>query len=211
MKLASCSLTQMMRLARLSLVLLPLEFRFSPGEGDVSKSNHVLYLSLHCDAEEGNEVHDQDGPEDRDVEELPEGTEECNRRGLGGGVPELELGQPPDEGPELLVLVGRKHVWTIFISIQLCHCRIYFGSEEGQEKIKMVDCKSIGHDVPTLGYHDPANEGAEEQHRGHPPAGGVGGPPVEHQLVGLSQSFEESDHHVWPLPQDILPRVFHHL
>ena len=72
-----------------------------------------LYLSLHCDAEEGNEVHDQDGPEDRDVEELPEGTEECNRRGLGGGVPELELGQPPDEGPELLVLVGRKHVWTI--------------------------------------------------------------------------------------------------
>ena len=71
-------------------------------------------MSLHCDAEEGNEVHDQDGPEDGDVEELPEGTEECNRRGLGGGVPELELGQPPDEGPELLVLVGGKHVRTIY-------------------------------------------------------------------------------------------------
>jgi hypothetical protein len=54
----------------------------------------------------------------------------------------------------------------------------------------MVDCKSIGHDVPTLGYDDPANEGAEEHHRGHPPAGGVGGPPVQHQLVGLQKNKE---------------------
>merc|ERR1719341_401427 len=179
--------------------------------GMLKNSYHVFYLPLHSDAEEGYEVHDQDGPEDGDVEELPEGTEECNRRGLGGGVPELELRQPPDEGPELLVLAGGKHVWTIFIGIQLCHCWIYFRSEERQEKIKVVDCKSIGHNIPALGYQDPPHEGAEEQHRGHPPAGGVGGPPVEHQLVGLSQSFEEGDHHVWSLPQDILPRVFHHL
>ena len=67
-----------------------------------------LYLPLHGDAEEGDEVHDEDGPEDRDVENLEKGTAEGDCGGLGGRVPELELGQPPDERPKLLALVGRQ-------------------------------------------------------------------------------------------------------
>jgi hypothetical protein len=68
----------------------------------------VLDLPLHRDAEERYEVHDEDGPEDRDVEQLEKGTEEGDGGGLGGRVPELELGQAPDERPELLALAGRQ-------------------------------------------------------------------------------------------------------
>ena len=67
-------------------------------------TSSYLNLTLHGDAEERDEVHDQDGPEDRHVEKLKEGADEGDEGGLGGGVPELELGQPADEGPELLVL-----------------------------------------------------------------------------------------------------------
>ena len=67
-----------------------------------------LDLSLHRDDEEGDEVHDEDGPEDRDVEELEEGAAEADERRLRRRVPELELGQPPDEGAELLVLPRRQ-------------------------------------------------------------------------------------------------------
>ena len=71
-------------------------------------SRDHLYLPLHGDAEEGDEVHDEDGPEDRDVENLEKGTAEGDDCGLGGRVPELELRQPPDERTELLALVRRQ-------------------------------------------------------------------------------------------------------
>ena len=76
-------------------------------------SSTNLNLSLHRDTEEGYEVHDKDGPKHRDVEELKEGTEECNRGGLGCRIPELELRQPPDERSKLRILGSLKHVWTI--------------------------------------------------------------------------------------------------
>lgn len=42
-----------------SLRLFPrLELRLAPRERKVSESDHVLDLSLHSDAEEGDEVHD---------------------------------------------------------------------------------------------------------------------------------------------------------
>ena len=42
------------------------------------KENQYLDLPLHSDAEEGNEVHDEDRPEHRDVENLEKGTAESN-------------------------------------------------------------------------------------------------------------------------------------
>ena len=65
-------------------------------------------MSLHRDDEEGDEVHDEDGPEDRDVEELEEGAAEADERRLRRRVPKLELGQPSDEGAELFVLPRRQ-------------------------------------------------------------------------------------------------------
>ena len=76
---------------------MALEFLFS-----ILKIN--LDLSLHRDAEEGDEVHDEDRPENRDVEELEEGTHKGNGRRFGSGVPELKLRQSPDEGSELFIL-----------------------------------------------------------------------------------------------------------
>jgi len=216
MRLARYSLTQMMKLVRWSFGLLlallsSLKFWFSPCEGDVSKPYHVLYLSLHCNTEEGYEVHDEDRPEHGDVEELEEGTEESNGSCLCGRVPELKLGQPSDKRSKLLILRSWKHIRTIFVSLQLRHSRIYFRSEKCKQQIEMVDCQGIGDYVPTLCYEDPGHKGADKDDGRHPPAGGEGGPSVQHQLVSLSQSLEECDHHVRPLPQHVLASVLHHL
>lgn len=49
-------------------------------------------------------VHDQDGPEDRQIKYLEPTAHEPQRNGPRRTVPELKLGQSPYEGPELLVL-----------------------------------------------------------------------------------------------------------
>lgn len=94
-------------------------------------SPHVPNLSPHRDDEEDAKVDEEDGPEDGDVEEGEQGGEGRKPDGLGGRVPadkhsvqssarlpdwtvalrlekgnapELELGQPPNEGSELAVL-----------------------------------------------------------------------------------------------------------
>lgn len=47
-----------------------------------------LDLPLHGDAEEHDKVHDQDGPEHRDIERLEEGADHGHQDALGGRVPE---------------------------------------------------------------------------------------------------------------------------
>ena len=64
-------------------------------------------MSLHRDDEERDEVHDEDWPEDRDVEELEEGATEGDERCFRSRVPKFELWQPSDERTELVVLLGR--------------------------------------------------------------------------------------------------------
>ena len=44
----------------------------------VIRENQYLDLPLHSDAEKGDEVHDEDRPEHRDVENLEKGTAESN-------------------------------------------------------------------------------------------------------------------------------------
>lgn len=53
-------------------------------------------------------VHDQDGPEDRDVEDREPTAHKANGDGASGRVPELKLGQAADERAELLVPLGRE-------------------------------------------------------------------------------------------------------
>lgn len=76
----------------------------------------MLDLSLHGDAEEGDKVHDEDGPEHWDVEEVKESADECDDCSLGGGIPELELRQTTDERPELFVLMG----WQLRAILVFC-------------------------------------------------------------------------------------------
>lgn len=61
------------------------------GERQVPVLDHVPYLSLHSDAEQRNEVHDQYRPEHRDVEHIEERTDDPNNRTFANGVPELKL------------------------------------------------------------------------------------------------------------------------
>lgn len=126
-----------------------------------------LYLSLHGDAEESDEVHHEDRPEYGDVEQLKEGTDEGDGRGLGGRVPELELGQTSDERPEFLVLARRQPRLSIYtdnsdyrggnrqgsltvVSIQFHGGWIDLRSEKGEEEVEVVDGQGVGDDVPAL-------------------------------------------------------------
>lgn len=78
---------------------------------DLVKS--YLDLSLHRDAEQRDEVHDQDRPEDWDVETVKESANCCYHRRLGNRVPELKLWQPSDERTELLVCTS----WQLWPSV----------------------------------------------------------------------------------------------
>ena len=108
-----------------------------------------LDLSFHRDTEKSYEVHHQDWPEHGDVEQLEESAEERNCRGLGGGVPELELWQSSDERSELLVLTCWK-TRTIFFRLVLRHGGVDLGGKEGQQQVQVIDCERIRNYVPTL-------------------------------------------------------------
>jgi len=115
----------------------------------------VLDLSLHSDAEEGDEVHDEDRPEDRDVENLEKGTAESDHRGLGRRVPELELWQTPDERAEFFILRCWQARRPILILLHLHHGGINLWCEERQQQVQMVDGQRICHNIPTLCENNP--------------------------------------------------------
>lgn len=58
--------------------------------------------------EEDKPVHDQNGPEDGNVEEVEECAEEGDCNSPGGPVPELELGEATNEGLKLFILLRWK-------------------------------------------------------------------------------------------------------
>jgi hypothetical protein len=59
---------------------------------------------LTCQREQDQPVHDEDGPEDWQVEDFEPAADEADHNGACGSVPELELGQSSDKRSELLVL-----------------------------------------------------------------------------------------------------------
>jgi len=119
-------------------VFFALKLRLAPGERDVAVPYHMLDLSLHSNAEQRKEVHDEYRPEHGNIEQFEEGTHERNHRGFGGRIPELELWQPTDEGSELFVLSGGQ-LGSILV-VEFAHGRIYLGSEKREEQIQVIDC-----------------------------------------------------------------------
>ena len=116
----------------------------------ISSPLYYLNLSLHRDTEQGNEVHDEDWPEHWYVEQLEKRAEEGDGGGLGGGVPELELGQPPDERPKLLILRGWQRRSLLLLPLVLSHGRVNLGREEGKQEVEVIDGQGVGDNVPTL-------------------------------------------------------------
>jgi len=161
--------------------LLALKLWLSKGERNVSIPYHVLDLSFHGNAEECDEVHDEDWPEDGYVEEIKEGAGERDHRRLGGGVPELELRQSPDEGPELVVLFCGEagHVLGLGLGgLELRVGRVDLGGQEGQQEVQVVDGQRVRHDVPALFEYDAQHEGRDKNDGKNPTGHGVRSPPV---------------------------------
>lgn len=150
----------------------------SDSEGDVAVLDHVLNLSSHYtnvslkpmrssqnqltrQAKKNQPVNDQHRPEDGQVEDLKPAAEEANSNRLGSRVPKLELGQPADKRPELLVLLGRQAARiAVLHALILLERGVEFGRQEGEEEVQQVDAERVCDDVPALGEEDAQ---AEEQ------------------------------------------------
>ncbi len=95
--------------------------------------------------EEDHPVHDEDGPEDGDVEDLEPGAEKGDGDGASGPVPKLELWQAADEGPELLVALGGKDANAVLhVVLGIIVGGVELGLEEGEEQVQQVDAERIG-------------------------------------------------------------------
>ena len=93
-------------------------------------------------AEQNQPVHNQDGPEDGQVEDFKPTAEEANGNRLCGRVPELKLWQSADKRSELLVFFcGQTRGVAIFHALILFKRRVEFGREEGEEKVQEVDAE----------------------------------------------------------------------
>lgn len=69
-------------------------------------------------------------------------------------MPELELGQPPNKRPELLVLFRRQRRLSVLQPFVLCQAGVELGLEKGEEQIQEVDAQAVGDDVPALDDDD---------------------------------------------------------
>lgn len=85
------------------------------------KHRHGITLRLTGQNEEDEPVHDQNGPEHGNIENLKPAAEEGNGNGTGSTVPELELGQAADERPELLIPLGGQAASTAIFHLVVEH------------------------------------------------------------------------------------------
>ena len=106
----------------------------------------VIPGCLTGEHKEDDPIHDQDGPEDRHVEDFEPGAEEANADGAGRPVPELELGKSADEGAELLVLLGRQAARgpVFHLTVYRIVGRVELGRQESEEHVEEVDAERVG-------------------------------------------------------------------
>ena len=98
-------------------------------------------LALPCwDSARTDKVKQQDRPKDRDVEDREEGHHERDAKRFGERVPEFELGQPSNEGAELVVLGCRKR--------RAISLRVALRRQEADQQVEHVDSQPVGDDVP---------------------------------------------------------------
>lgn len=94
---------------------------------------------------EDHPVHDQDGPEDGNVEDFEPGAEERDGNSTSGPVPELELRKTADEGSELFVALGRQGTNAVLhVVLEVIVGGVELRLEEGKEQVEQVDTERIG-------------------------------------------------------------------
>lgn len=155
--------------ARLRVVLAAVA-GLAEGEGHVAVLDHVLDLFPHWRGEwvskiktrmmeykqpqslltredkQDDPVHNEDRPEDGHVKNAEPAAQERDANGARGRVPELELGQPADERPELLVLLGRQAASraVLHLVVEGLVGRVELGRQEGEEQVEQVDAQTVG-------------------------------------------------------------------
>jgi len=150
----------------------------------------MLDLSPHRQREQDQPVHDQHRPEHWQVENLEPAAHEADGDRSRGRMPELELGQPSDKRPELVVLFrGQGRAFPVLQTFILRQARVELGLQEGQEQIQQVDAEAVGDNVPSL-REDDAEEEQDDQGTGRSPSvGNVRRAFVEVSLVEPQQSI----------------------
>lgn len=96
---------------------------------------------------EDEPVHDKDGPEDGDVEDVEPAADERNDDGSSCLVPELELGEAADEWPEFFVLLGRQTARgpVFHFIVENVVGGVKLGLQEGEKQVEQIDAERIGH------------------------------------------------------------------
>lgn len=86
---------------------------------------------------QNNPINDQNRPKDGDIKDAEPSADEADGDGARGRVPELELGEAPDEGAELVVLLGGQAGGCVAVlqAFILRHGWIPFGLQEEEEEV----------------------------------------------------------------------------
>ena len=93
-----------------------------------------------------NPVHDQNGPEDRNIKHGEPTAHEADGDGAGSGVPELEFGQTANKRSEFLIALGgetgRAGV-AVLQSFVLGERGVEFGGQESEEQVQEIDAEGV--------------------------------------------------------------------
>lgn len=129
------------------------------GERHVAVLDHVLNLLAHGQDEKDNPVHDENGPENRHVEDLKPCADKGDDDGTSCPVPKLELGKSADKRLELFVaFCGKSADASVFhVILEVIVGGVKLGLQEGEEEIQEVDSEGVGNNIPPLCDKD-ANE-----------------------------------------------------
>mmetsp|Transcript_4990 Transcript_4990/g.13239 ORF Transcript_4990/g.13239 Transcript_4990/m.13239 type:complete len:206 (+) Transcript_4990:173-790(+) len=135
---------------------------FSEADWDVLVLVHVHDLSLHGHEEEHEEVHEEDGPEDRHIEDREEGHDYTRANALGACQPELELRQPSRERSEFLAFIRCR--WQTWPGI----LRVLQRRQEGDEVVQQKNPQPVRDDEVSLDEVHSQEEQCQQHHEGDP-------------------------------------------
>lgn len=114
----------------------------------------MLDLLSHSEAEQNDEVHHENWPEDWNIKNGEKGSQQRQDSCPNGFEPEFKFWKAADKWFELLLhfvgpffQVGREQL--------LFKGWIKLWREESQEQVKKVDSKSVTYDIPSLTKNDP--------------------------------------------------------
>lgn len=109
-----------------------------------------LNLPVHRYGEQGDEIHDENGPKHGHVEHVEEGANGADDSALGDRVPELELGQAAHEWPEFALAGTVSWQFGSLVVVAQIKFGVDFGREERNKQVQMVDAQRVRHYVPAL-------------------------------------------------------------